>query len=68
MKAIRHHSCETEKIVDEVRRRNYKIREATLKLKYKTKYPLNMFVLSFTYDEDVNKVYGITGIMGTKWK
>lgn len=61
-----HHSCYPEEIVKDMRRRGYKLLEATRKLKYKTKQPLNMFMLSFRNDEDVNKIFGITDIMGIR--
>lgn len=61
-----HHSCNPEEIVSELRKRGYKILEATKKLQYKTKYPLNMFMLSFRHDEDTNKIFEIKDIMGIR--
>ena len=61
-----HHSWEPEKIVNELRKRGYKILEAVNKLKWKTKQPLNMFMLVFRKDENVRKIYGITDIMGMR--
>ena len=43
-----------------------KIEKVDNKLSWKSKEPLNMFVLSFHNDEDVNKIYGIKNILG--WK
>ncbi|XP_066145918.1 uncharacterized protein [Euwallacea fornicatus] len=45
-----HHSCFPEEIVKDMRGRDYKLLEATKKLKYKTKQPSNMFMLSFRND------------------
>lgn len=59
-----HHSCNPEDIIEDLRRRKFKILEAVPKLKYKTKQPLNMFMLAFQHDENVEKIYGIADIMG----
>lgn len=61
-----YHSMEPEKIVQEMRKRGYKLIEATPKLKYKTKQPLNMFMLSFRHDESIDKIYRITDILGIR--
>jgi len=47
-----------------LQKRGYKLLEAVNKLKWKTKQPLNMFMLIFHQNEDVNKIYSITDIMG----
>jgi hypothetical protein len=61
-----HSSCKPEKIVEELCKRGYKATGATNKLKWKTKEPLNMFMLEFRQDEDINKIFGITDILGTR--
>lgn len=61
-----HHACKPEKIVEHLKREGFKIIEATPKLKYKTKEPLNMFMLTFNNDENVNKIFEITNIMGIR--
>lgn len=61
-----HHSIKSEYIIQHMRKHGYKILEATPKLKYKTKTPLNMFMLSFKHDESVDKIYGITDILGVR--
>lgn len=61
-----HHSCDVKRIVYDLQHRGYRIIEASPKLKYKTKQPLNMFMLSFRKEEDVNKIFGITDIMGMR--
>lgn len=59
-----HHSVSPDQIVQDMIKRGYKIIEATGKLKYKTKQPLNMFMLSFRHDESVDKIYEIRDILG----
>lgn len=61
-----HYSCKTENIVQDLRQRGYKCLEATPKLKWRTKQPLNMFMLTFGNDEDINRIYAITDIMGIR--
>lgn len=61
-----HHSCEPLKIVNELRNRGYKAVDAVNKLKWKTKKPLNMFMLVFRQDEDINKIFKITDILGIR--
>jgi len=59
-----HHTCKPELIIGHLQKRGFKALEAVNKLKWKTKQPLNMFMLTFHQNEDVNKIYGITDIMG----
>jgi Associated with zinc fingers len=61
-----HHTYSKEKIVAELSKRGYKITEAISKLKWKTKEPLNMFMLVFRHDEDIKKIYEITNIEGIR--
>lgn len=61
-----HHSCNPEKIVNELRKRGFKAIDAVNKLQWKTKQPLNMFMLVFSQDEDINKIFGITDILGIR--
>lgn len=61
-----HHSCYPDEIVKDLRKWGYKLLKATNKLKYKTKQPLNMFMLSFRNDEDINKFFAITDFMGIR--
>jgi len=37
--------------------------EASIKLKYGSKVPLNMFMLTFSADEDIHKIYEINSIL-----
>lgn len=58
-----HHACHPNEITKEMRTRGYKLLEVTRKLKYKTKEPMNMFMLSSRNDEDINKIFNITDII-----
>lgn len=57
-------TCTPERIVEDLKGKDFKIEEAVNKLSWKTKEPLNMFMLSFSNDEDIKKIYGIKHIMG----
>lgn len=61
-----HYTCKPEMIVEDLRKKGYKLIEATPKLQFQTKKPLNMFMLTFSHDEDINKIYAISSIMGSK--
>lgn len=61
-----HRSCDSESIVEDLRNRGFKILNASIKLKWKTKDPLDMFMLEFDSGEEIDKIYKITNIMGCK--
>lgn len=61
-----HHTYQPERIVEYLKNKGYKIENAVIKLSWRKKEPLNMFMLTFEKDEDINKVYGITNILGCK--
>lgn len=61
-----HSSCLPNRIVEDLNAKGYKIQEAVNKLSWRTKEPLNMFMLSFQKDEDINHIYGIKTILGCK--
>jgi len=61
-----HHSCNPGRIVSDLHARGYKIIDAVSKLKWRSKEPLDMFVLTFSADENTNKLYEITSILGSK--
>lgn len=61
-----HSSCQPDRIKEDLTTQGLKIEKVDSKLSWKTKEPLNMFVLSFYNDEDVNKIYGIKYILGCK--
>jgi len=58
-----HHTCKPEKIVEDPKRKGFMAIEASIKLKYRTKAPLNMCMLTFSPDEDINKIYEINSIL-----
>jgi len=47
-----HHSCNSGRIVSDLQARGYKVLDATNKLKWKGKEPLDMFILMFSADEN----------------
>ena len=61
-----HFTCKPERIVEDLQNKGLKIIEAVNKLRWKTKEPLNMFVLSFENGEDINKIYAIDSILACK--
>jgi hypothetical protein len=61
-----HHSCNHGRIVSDLHARGYKLIDAVNKLKWRSKEALDMFVLTFSADENTNKIYEITSILGSK--
>lgn len=61
-----HKTCKPEQIVQELNHRGYKIINAVNILKWKTKEPLPVFMLTFDNSENINKIYEITHIRGMK--
>ena len=61
-----HHSCNPGRIDRDLHARGYKISDAVNKLKWRSKEPLDIFVLTFNADENTNKMYEITSILGSK--
>jgi len=61
-----HHSCNPGRIVSDLRARGYKAIDAANKLQWRSKEPLDMFILTFSADENTNKIYEITSILGSK--
>lgn len=61
-----HSSCQPDRIKDDLSTQGLKIEKVDSKLSWRSKEPLNMFVLSFNNEEDVNKIYGIKYILGCK--
>lgn len=57
-------TCSPERIVEDLKGKGYKIEEAVNKLSWKSKEPLNMFMLTFNNKEDISKVYEIKSILG----
>jgi hypothetical protein len=61
-----HSSCSPEQIVQELRRKGYQILDAVNILKWNTKEPLPVFMLTFERTENIQKIYEITAIRGMK--
>lgn len=61
-----HYSCKPESIKTFLMHKGFKIMSVNNKLTWKEKTPLNMFMLTFENDEDIEKIYGITHILGSK--
>jgi hypothetical protein len=61
-----HHLCNPGRIVGDLQTRGYKVIDAANKLKWRSKEPLDMFILMFSADENTNKIYEIAGILGSK--
>lgn len=54
-----HHSFKPVNIIQDLRAQGLEALNATPKLKWKTKEPLDMFIVSFSKNVDINKVYNI---------
>ncbi|RZF32880.1 hypothetical protein LSTR_LSTR004271 [Laodelphax striatellus] len=61
-----HHSCSPESITDDLKNQGYKVLEVVNKLKWKTKEPLDMFLISFSCEEDVKKIFELKTVLGCK--
>ncbi|RZF32909.1 hypothetical protein LSTR_LSTR004300 [Laodelphax striatellus] len=61
-----HHSCSPESISDDLKNQGYKVLEVVNKLKWKTKEPLDMFLISFSCEEDVKKIFELKTVLGCK--
>jgi hypothetical protein len=61
-----HHSCNPGRIVSDLQARGYKVIDAANKHKWKSKEPLDMYILMFSADENTNKIYEIASILGSK--
>ena len=57
-----HHSCNPGRIVSDLKERGFKVIDAANKLKWRSKEPLDMFILTFSAD----KIFEITSILGSK--
>jgi hypothetical protein len=63
-----HSTCRLEQIVQELRQKEYHILEAVNILKWKTKKPLQIFMLTFDRTENIQKIYEISNIRGMRVK
>lgn len=61
-----HHTCDIQMIKDELIIKQFKIIEAINKISFKTKKPLDMFILTFSGDENVKAIHEIRSILGCK--
>lgn len=60
-----HNSCEPNDIISDLKRQGFQILNAFNKKKFKTKEPLDMFVLSFASSENPKNIYEIKKILNT---
>lgn len=60
-----HHSNDPEEIKEDLRNKGLKIIEVANKLSYKEKNPLNMFILSFEHDENIEHIFKVKHILST---
>lgn len=58
-------TCEPEAIILDLKNKGFQIINAINKFQYRTKAPLNMFILCFEHTENVNKIYQIREILNT---
>lgn len=58
-----HHQWDEKEIFDDLTAKGFKIESVSKKLSGKDKSPLNMFVLSFAHDENIDNIYKITKII-----
>ncbi|XP_029174680.1 uncharacterized protein LOC114943252 [Nylanderia fulva] len=61
-----HHSSKEENIIADLTRQGFKVQNVVNKQSWKRKEPLDMFVLSFDTEEDINKIFQISNIMNCK--
>lgn len=61
-----HHTCKTESIKNYLIQKNFKVIEVVNKLSYKTKMPLNIFMITFENEEIISQIFEIKYIMGYK--
>lgn len=60
------HSCKPDSIIEELVRRGFKAVNAINKIKWRTKEPLDMFIVTFDNSEDINKIHSIQHILQCK--
>lgn len=60
-----HHSCDPEEIISDLKQQGFKIISAINKYKFRSKNPLNIFVLSFDSTESIDKIFKINKILNT---
>ena len=60
-----HHSWDPAEIIGDLKQQNLNAIAATQKLKFKTKEPLDMFLISFDSSENIQRIYGIKTILNS---
>ena len=58
-----HHSWTSEDVVQNQRVQHFRVISAIIKLKFKTKEPLYMFLVSFESAEDIKRIYAIKSVL-----
>ena len=61
-----HHSCDANAILTDLKSKGLRIISATNKLSWRDKNPLDMFVLSFEAEQNIDKIYEIKDILKCK--
>jgi hypothetical protein len=61
-----HHSCSIESIMEDLKAKGLLVVDVVNKLKWKTKEPLDMFMVSFSAEENVKKVFELKHILGCR--
>lgn len=61
-----HFSCLPERIIEDLAAKGFKIEDAVNKKSWRKKEPLNMFMLSFQKEEELDKIYKLKTILGCK--
>lgn len=61
-----HHTCNPESIINNLREQGFEATGAVNKLSFKNKSPLNMFMVTFENNQDIDKIYKITNVLGCR--
>lgn len=61
-----HNTCKPESIVANLKEQGFNVISATNKKSFKTKAALNMYMVSFENNENIDKIYKISHILGCK--
>lgn len=59
-------TCMPARIIEDLLGKGYKIQDMLIKLNWRDKEPLNIFMLSFDKGEDITKIYTIRAILGCR--
>lgn len=61
-----HYTCKPESIVESLSEQGFVVLGAVNKLSFKKKSPLNMFMVTFENNQDINQIYKITHVLGCR--